>query len=221
MFGLLIFLSVCKGANLLTMLMVNVCQVPETHHLWVWINEPQHAAAIQAVLSIVTTAASLAAAFAALKAYLKAVDQVRIANEQLAVARRQANAAQRPFLVVEEELVDASPHIKGKVLIVHNNGSGPVTDSYWIREHDLQSALEDKRSPEWTRVGSISLSGKAALRLPDSQKFASNIGSGIRIHYKDLEGTAYFCLCTTSRLGPNCENGELSPGATSPIQNAP
>jgi hypothetical protein len=86
------------------MLMDNVCQPPETHHLWIWINEPQHSAAIQALLGIVTTIASLAAAFAALKAYLKTVDQVRIANQQLEVARRQANAAQRPFLVIESAM---------------------------------------------------------------------------------------------------------------------
>jgi hypothetical protein len=202
------------------MLMDNVCQPPETHHLWIWINEPQHSAALQALLGIVTTIASLAAAFAALKAYLKTVDQVRIANQQLEVARRQANAAQRPFLVIEEEVVDASPHIKGKVLIVHNNGSGPVTDSYWIRDADLKAALQERRPPGWTRVGSISLNGRAALRLPDSEKFASNIGSGIRIHYKDLEGATYFCLCTTSRLGPNCDNGELSPDESSPTRKA-
>ena len=193
-------------------------QVRETHHLWIWINEPQHAAAVQAVLGIITTLASIAAAFAALKAYLKTVEQVHIANEQLSLARRQANAAQRPFLVVEDELVEASPRVKGHILMVHNNGSGPVTDSYWVRESELKDTMLDGHSPHWTRIGSISLNGKAALQLPNSEKFASTVDSGILIHTQNLEWTAYFCRCTANRLGTNCDNGELSASEPSPLR---
>ncbi len=191
--------------------------MPETPHFWMWLNEPQHAAAVQAVLGIVTTLASIAAATAALKAYLNSVEQVRVANEQLKVARRQANAAQRPFLVVEQERIEATPHIKGHLLIVHNQGSGPVTDAYWLRESDLQAALDSGFQPEWIRIGSMSLNGKAALQLQNSEKFASTIGSGIRIHYQDLEGTRYVCFCTETRLGTNCDNEELSVSDPSPL----
>ena len=193
-------------------------QLPETSHLWVWLNEPQHSAAVQAVLGIFTTIAAIAAAIAAFKAYRKTVEQVDIANLQLDSARRQANAAQRPFLTVEHEFVKDHPEIQGKVLIVHNRGQGPVTNSFWIRQSELDRTKAEKREPRWARIGSISMKGMAALPVFDTEKYASKIELGIWIHYGDLDGKVYFCWCTNTRLGPNCDNGELADPDSSPIR---
>lgn len=193
-------------------------QLPESSHLWVWLNEPQHSAAVQAVLGVFTTVAASLAAIAAFMAYRKTVEQVRSANEQLASARKQANAAQRPFLVVEHELIKDHPEIKEKILIVHNNGLGPVTNSFWIRQSELDKARQERREPRWTRVGSISVKGKAPLPVIDTERFASNIDSGIWIHYSDLEGESYFCWCKPTRLGTSCDNGVLADPDSSPLR---
>jgi hypothetical protein len=186
--------------------------------LWVWLNEPQHSAAVQAVLGIFTTVAAIVAAVAAFMVYRKTVEQVGIANGQLASARKQANAAQRPFLVVEHELIEDHPEIKGKILIIHNNGQGPVTNSFWVRESELEKAKVENRIPKWARIGSISVKGKAALPVVGTERFASNIESGIWIHYSDLEGNVYSCWCTDTRLGPNCDNDLLADPDSSPIR---
>jgi hypothetical protein len=193
-------------------------QLPETNHLWIWLNEPQHSAAVQAILGIFTTVAAIVAAIAALMAYWKTVEQVSIANAQLGSARKQANAAQRPFLVVEHELMKDHPEIKEKILIIHNNGQGPVTNSFWVRESELKKARVENGNPKWARIGSISVKGKAALPVVGTERFASNIESGIWIHYSDLEGNVYFCWCTDTRLGPNCDNDILSDPTSSPIR---
>ncbi len=196
-----------------------VQQYPEIRHLWVWVNEPQHGTAVQAVFAIVTTVASIIAVIAALWAYFRTVDQVKIANQQLRLTRKQASAAQRPFLVVEREQVKASSQVKGRVLIVHNKGEGPVTDCYWIRDKYLQSARRDSRRANWRRIGSISRNGRAGLRLPHSNDFAARVGTGIWLHYKDLEGSLYACWCKPSRLGPECDNRKLRAEEPSPLRS--
>lgn len=198
-------------------------QFPETQHLWVWINEPQHAAAVQAILALLTTFAAIWAALAASAAYRKTVDQVRIANDQLEVARKQATAAQLPYLLVEEEESRPEWGMKGTILMVHNSGAGPVTDAYWIRTAALIRGKKDPQVARWARVGSISTGGKSPLPLRgEDEKYAVSLNkSSIVIHYKDLEGTIHVCRCTETRLGPFCDNSVLPVEEPSPLKQLP
>lgn len=58
-------------------------------HPWIWINQPQHSSAVQAVTSVVATVAAMGAAFYAYRAYASAAGQLVIAKDQLHLQRDQ------------------------------------------------------------------------------------------------------------------------------------
>jgi hypothetical protein len=59
------------------------------YHPWIWINQPQHSSAVQAVTSVIATAAAIGAAYFAYRAYASAAGQLVIAREQLNLQRNQ------------------------------------------------------------------------------------------------------------------------------------
>jgi hypothetical protein len=75
-------------------------------HPWVWLNEPQHAAAIQAVASLVATIAAVVAGIFAGKAFYATARQLNIAKEQLTLQRDQFEAEKLRLL--EERYAEKS-----------------------------------------------------------------------------------------------------------------
>lgn len=64
-------------------------------HPWIWLNEPQHSAAIQAITGVVAGAAAIAAGWFAYRAYHAATQQIVHAKAAAEHARTQADAAQK------------------------------------------------------------------------------------------------------------------------------
>jgi hypothetical protein len=165
-------------------------------------------------------AAANAQAEAGLNQSFAAAKQTELLESTLALNRLQTNAAQRPFVLVEREVKQLTEHVREPILVVHNNGDGPVTDAYWIQEQLLTETQTDGNKPNWVRIGSISKGGMTPLRLRDGRHFASGIGEGIIVHYKDLSGAFYYCRCTSHFLGTDNDNGEIADGADTPLRAA-
>jgi hypothetical protein len=62
------------------------------YHPWIWLNEPQHGTAVQAVAAIVATIAAVAAGLYAGGAYRSTVRQLELAKEQLQLQKDQFDA---------------------------------------------------------------------------------------------------------------------------------
>jgi hypothetical protein len=58
-------------------------------HPWVWVNEPQHGTAVQAIAAVVGSVAALFALIFSALAFVNTRKQVRIANDQTKLAREQ------------------------------------------------------------------------------------------------------------------------------------
>lgn len=110
-------------------------------HPWIWLNEPQHGTAVQAVTSIVASLAAIVAAIYAIRAYRSARIQAVAAVEQTAIVREQARRAeqqyddQRKELIAERALVEAREAAVFKRKVAEEEAGRPrwqITYMTWL-----------------------------------------------------------------------------------------
>jgi hypothetical protein len=108
-------------------------------HPWIWINEPQHGTAIQALAAVVATIAAVIAGYFAARAYFATSTQLTIAREQLKLQKDQ-------FQAERDRLEEEKKSERARALMIYEN----------------KVAVEEARRPKFRITGTT---GEAVQRL--------------------------------------------------------